>query len=166
MSRQNRAALVALLVMICGPGLVKPGIAVADDLEQFALNGTFTVISDGVFAKTSERRQRQATVVSTWTITTSCRTAIDCSGQMTSDQGWTADISYTDPLWYVTRTLPDWVKCPDGTAAPGEQTFKFFVDHFDLPNLRGWDNTLGPSGACGVNKPVNIEMPLKLIPKT
>ncbi|KUI04789.1 hypothetical protein [Mycobacterium sp. IS-3022] len=163
MSQMNRTALIAVLLVVSGTGIVTPGIATADPAE-FALNGTFTAISDGNFAKTNERRHNEATVVSTWTITTSCRTAIDCSGHMSSDQGWTADVGYTDPLWYVTRTLPDWMKCPDGTTAPGQQTFKFFEDQFNEPILRGWDNTLGPSGACGVNKAVNIEMPFKLIP--
>ncbi|MGV0790705.1 Rv2253/PknI dimerization domain-containing protein [Mycolicibacterium sp. XJ1819] len=163
MSRTNRMLAILVLLVGWGAGGLTPTIASAD-LDRFALNGTFTAISDGVFAKTNERRERQATVVSTWTITTSCRTAIDCSGRMTSDQGWTADVTYTEPLWYVTRTLPDWLKCPDGTAVPGQQTFKFFEDQFDKPNLRGWDNTLAVSGACGVNKVLNIEMPFKLIP--
>lgn len=103
-------------------------------------------------------------MVSTWTIVTSCRTTADCGGRVTSDQGWSADVSYVEPMWYVSRTLPDWMKCPDGTDVSGRQTFKFFPDELNKPVLRGWDNTLGPSGACGVNKVLNIEMPLKLIP--
>ena len=83
---------------------------------------------------------------------------------MTSDQGWAAAVSYTKPMWYVTRTIENWIPCADGTTVTGQQTFKFFVDEFDKPYLRGWDNTLGPSGACGVNKVLNIEMPFKLIP--
>jgi hypothetical protein len=134
------------------------------DPEEFALNGRFTAISDGQFAKTNERRRDQVTVVSTWTITTSCRTASDCSGHMSSDQGWVAEVTYTEPLWYVTRRLPGWLRCADGSSADGQQTFKFFEDRFDEPVVRGWDNTLAPSGACGVNKVVNVEMPFKLIP--
>lgn len=141
------------------------GVAPAHaDLEAAALNGRFTAISDGQWAKTNERYRDEATVTSTWTITTTCATMLDCSGQMTSDQGWTAPVSYTKPMWYVVRTVPDWIPCPDGTSVAGQQTFKFFVDEYDKPYLRGWDNTVGPSGACGVNKVLNIEMPLKLIP--
>lgn len=134
------------------------------DLIAAALNGRFTAISDGQWAKTNERYRDEATVTSTWTVTTTCVTVLDCSGQMTSDQGWTAEVTYTKPMWYITRTIENWIPCQDGTAVTGQQTFKFFVDEYDKPYLRGWDNTVGPSGACGVNKVVNIEMPFKLIP--
>lgn len=149
------AVLAALVVM--GP----PASA---DPNKYAVNGRFTVISDGRWAKTNDRYHDESTVTSTWTITTSCTTVLQCSGQVTSDQGWTADVSYTKPMWYVTRRIENWITCPDGTSVAGQQTFKFFVDEYDKPFLRGWDNTVGPSGACGVNKVLNIEMPLKLIP--
>lgn len=134
------------------------------DLAAAALNGRFIAISDGQWAKTNERYRDEATVTSTWTITTTCTTVLDCAGQMTSDQGWTAPVSFTKPMWFVTRTIDNWIPCPDGTSVAGQQTFKFFIDEYDKPLLRGWDNTLGPSGACGVNKVLNIEMPFRLIP--
>lgn len=155
---KRAVSCTAVLAWVCG---VAPAHA---DLAAAALNGQFTAISDGQFAKTNERRRDEATVTSTWTITTTCTTVLDCSGQMVSDQGWTAPVSYTKPMWYVTRTIENWIPCPDGTSVAGQQTFKFFIDEFDKPYLRGWDNTLGPSGACGVNKVLNIEMPFKLIP--
>jgi hypothetical protein len=163
-STPGRATLSSILLSALGMSIVLPSSTASADLGDFALNGRFTAISDGQWAKTNERFHDEATVISTWTITTSCTTALDCSGHMTSDQGWSADVSYTNPLWYVTRTLDDWMRCPDGGTAPGRQTYKFFEDQFDEPLLRGWDNTLGPSGACGVNKVLNIEMPFKLIP--
>jgi hypothetical protein len=144
--------------------LVQPAVPAHADLQAQALNGRFTVISDGLFAKTNDRRHNELTVTSTWTIATSCTSALDCAGQMGSDQGWSAPVTYIKPLWYVTRVVSNWIPCPDGTFVDGQQTFKFFVDEFDRPFLRGWDNTLGPSGACGVNKVLNIEMPLKLTP--
>lgn len=150
--------IAMVLALSCGAG---PAHA---DLDAAALNGRFTAISDGQFAKTNERRHDEATVTSIWTITTSCATMLDCSGQMTSDQGWAAEVRYTKPMWYVVRTLENWIPCPDGTSVSGQQTFKFFVDEYDKPYLRGWDNTLGPSGACGVNKVLNIEMPFRLVP--
>lgn len=161
----RRHAITRTALLGCAFALVvnQPAVAAADP-NDFALNGTFTAISDGQWAKTNDRFHDEATVISTWTITTSCTSAIDCSGRVTSDHGWTADVTYTEPVWYVTRTLQDWAHCPDGTTAPGQQTFKFFADQFDKPMLRGWDNTLAPSGACGVNKVLNIEMPFKLIP--
>lgn len=51
--------------------------------------------------------------------------------------------------------------CTDSTAAPGEQAFTFWKDYPD-GNLVGWDQTIGPSGARGFNKWLNITMPLKL----
>ena len=156
-------ATVLLFAASVGTTVAAPAAA---DPHDFALNGRFTAISDGQWAKTNDRFHDETTVVSTWTISTSCRTAIDCSGHVSSDQGWTADVTYTEPLWYVTRTLPDWMTCPDGTSVEGKQIIKFFLDHYDEPNLRGWDNTLGPSGACGINKVLDVEMPFKLIPVT
>lgn len=134
------------------------------DLQATALNGRFTVTSDGQWAKTNERFRDEQTVTSTWTIATSCTSVLDCAGQMTSDQGWSAEVRYIKPMWFVTRTIENWMPCPDGTSVAGRQTYKFFVDEYDKPFLRGWDNTLGPSGACDINKVLNIEMPLKLIP--
>jgi hypothetical protein len=37
--------------------------------------------------------------------------------------------------------------------------FKFSADE----KLSGWDYTVGPSGACGANKWLVIEMPFKLV---
>lgn len=164
MSIPTRA--LAVMVLLAATAEFTGAPPAAADPNQYALNGKFTAISDGQWAKTNERFHDEATVVSTWTISTSCRTAIDCSGHVSSDQGWTADVTYTEPLWYVTRTLPDWMTCPDGTSVEGKQIIKFFVDRYDEPNLRGWDNTLGPSGACGLNKVLDIELPFKLIPLT
>ncbi|WP_396930327.1 hypothetical protein [Mycolicibacterium sp.] len=162
MSIPTRLGAAMMLVAVMAGSTVAPPAAA--DPNDYALNGRFTAISDGQWAKTNERFHDEATVTSTWTIRTSCRTAIDCSGQVSSDQGWTADVTYDEPMWYVTRTVDDWMTCPDGTSVAGQQIIKFFIDHYDEPNLRGWDNTLGPSGACGINKVLDIELPFKLIP--
>jgi hypothetical protein len=55
--------------------------------------------------------------------------------------------------------VENWERCEDGTTAPGHQTFKFSADE----KLSGWDYTVGPSGACGANKWLVIEMPFKLV---
>lgn len=154
----------AAVLVVIGGGIGAATPTAGADPNEAALNGTFTAISDGLWAKTNDRFHDEATVVSTWTITTNCVTSLECSGHMSSDQGWSSEVSYLQPVWYVTRTIDGWMPCPDGSTAPGEQTFKFFADQYDKPILRGWDNTLGPSGACGVNKVTNIEMPFKLIP--
>jgi hypothetical protein len=136
--------------------------ATADSKNDVALNGVFTVKSDGQYARTNERFHDEETVISTWTFATTCTTYQACSGHVTSDQGWTAPVSYIAPLWYVVRTIDGWEHCDDGTTAPGMQTFKFYVDQYDVPNMRGWDNTLNQSGSCGINKILDIELPLTL----
>jgi hypothetical protein len=161
----SRATAILALVGIAGVCMFcAPTMATADTKEDVALNGTFVATSDGQWAKTNDRFHDEATVTSTWTFTTACTTYTDCSGHMSSDQGWSADVRYIGPMWYVTRTLGGWEQCEDGTTAPGTQTFKFFRDEFDKPNLRGWDNTLNASGSCGINKVLDIELPLKLVP--
>jgi hypothetical protein len=126
----------------------------------YAVNGTYTAVSDGQWAKTRESYHDEATITNTWTITSMCANAYECSGQVTSDQGWRADLQYISGLWYVSRELPNWAPCPDGTAAAGHQTFKFYT--LDETTLVGTDYTVGPSGACGKNLPLWIEMPFKL----
>jgi hypothetical protein len=85
---------------------------------------------------------------------------MDCTGRVTSDQGWSANLRLVGgDLWIVAHDVPNWEKCEDGTTAPGHQTFKFSADE----KLAGWDRTVGPSGACGANKWLTIEMPFKLV---
>jgi len=130
-----------------------------------AINGSYTATSDGQWAKTNESFHDEATVISTWTITSSCTGAYDCTGTVASDSGWSAKIVYISRMWFVTRILGDWMRCADGTAATGKQIIKFYED----PNVKGkyvgWDTTAGPSGACGVNRPLFIEIPFTLDPK-
>ena len=60
---------------------------------------------------------------------------------------------------------------PDGTAADGLQTFRFYpvdtatgnVSEHDTTTLAGEDSTIGPSGACGVSKWLTIKMPFKAV---
>lgn len=161
MSTSTRCVLASTLAAVALAAVSAP-TAVAEPKESVALNGAFIVKSDGQYAKTNERFHDEATVISTWTFATTCTTFQACSGHMTSDRGWSADVKYIAPLWYVVRTIDNWETCPDGTTAPGTQTFKFYVDEYDVPNMKGWDNTLNQSGSCGINKVLNIEMPLTL----
>jgi hypothetical protein len=155
-------AVVVAVVVLCASS-IPAAHASADDT---AVNGIFTVTSDGQFAKTNERFHDQATVVSTWTISSSCSTYQDCTGSVTSDHGWSAEVVYGGGRWRLVRTIDNWVRCPDGTAAPGEQSFLFWPVRTDAPNrhdfFTGWDETVGPSGACGVNRWVTVRMPLTL----
>ena len=109
-------------------------------------------------------------VRSTWTISSSCSTAMDCTGTVTSDQGWSAPLKMTDGLnWYVKRNIPNWETCPDGTSFTAKDYFSFYPANPDTgentlgsPVLAGREKTVGPSGACGTNLPLDIEQPFRL----
>lgn len=131
-----------------------------------ALNGTFTATSDGLWSKTNEIMVYQADVTATWTVTSSCTTFQDCTGTVVSDQGWTGNLVYQSQRWRATHIVEGWQRCPDGSTAPGEQSFTFWAARLDAPDrhdkLAGFDQTIGPSGACGVNRSLNIRMPFTL----
>jgi len=132
------------------------------------LNGTYEAISNGEWAQTSEVFIDETTVRATWTIASSCSDPTECTGQVTSDQGWTARLRFSVDRWMLDHQVPNWIPCPDGTTAPGKQQYRFFgydngkLDHTQTGQLAGADTTIGPSGACGVNKPLVIEMPFTL----
>lgn len=132
--------------------------------NDVALNGTFVAVSDGQWSKTRERFEVRPSVTSVWTLSSSCTTFQDCTGTLVSDQGWTTDLVYASQRWRASHVIPGWLKCPDGTTADGTQTFTFWARRFDAPDrftqLIGWDETIGPSGACGVNRWMNVRMPL------
>jgi len=158
----HRISTVAVMVATAA-GVVPPS---AQSTVDPALNGVYTATSDGQWAKTNESYHDEVTVISTWTIMSSCAGAYDCTGTVTSDSGWTADILYKSRMWFVTRTHDDWMRCAEGTMAPGKQIIKFYEDPDVKGNYVGWDTTAGPSGACGVNRPLFVEMPFTLAPKT
>jgi hypothetical protein len=158
------AAALAALMATCS---VAP--AAADAADRWAINGTFSATSNGEWARKNEIFSPEAVVRATWTITTTCRIQWECSGTVTSDQGWSAPITSTNLQWVVKHDVPDWEPCPDGTAATGEQIFSFFAaDERGIPDEKsttyvGLDATTGPSGACGINRALVISMPFKLI---
>lgn len=123
--------------------------------------GKYTATSDGQWAKTRDVYHDEATVTATWTVSSTCTDYIACTGEVASDQGWSAQAKCVSGLWTVHHDVPNWEPCPDGTAAPGVQTFTFHsID--DPAAFTGWDKTVGPSGACGVNKWQTIRMPFSL----
>jgi hypothetical protein len=133
------------------------------------LNGSYRVTSIGNWAKTNEKYSDERTVIQTWTITSSCEDPLKCSGQVNSDQGWSAPLRFVDDHWIVDREINNWEPCPDGTTAPGHQKFLFWgatangnQDNTNTNLLAGLDETIGPSGACGINKPLVIRMPMRL----
>jgi hypothetical protein len=153
----SATASVTLLAIAMIPGATSSAHASSDSV---ALNGTYRATSDGSQAQTNYAFDDEAIVTSTWTITSTCNNPMDCAGQVSSDQGWSATLRLLGgDMWIVAHDVPNWERCQDGTTAPGHQTFKFTVDE----NLSGWDSTVGPSGACGANKWLVITMPFKLV---
>lgn len=165
-----------LMNMTAGAALVAAGVAggvgVAPSAWAYdpSINGTYTATSVGEWARTNDVLHQEPMVRSTWTITTSCSTAQDCAGQVHSDQGWTAPIYMHDgALWFVTRDIPNWETCPDGTSFPGHDVFHFYpadpetgLKKNGSPVLAGREQTTGPSGACDTNLPLHIDQPFRL----
>ena len=165
----SRAGLtIGAAAMIAAVGIPAAANASEDD---WGLNGTFTATSNGDWAKTNEQFRNEASVRQTWTISTTCVNPADCVGQVSSDQGWTAPIYSKAGLWYLKRSIPGWEPCPDGTVADGLQMFRFFAGDpltgQALPSgsntYLGEDITKSASGSCGINKPLVVNMPFKMV---
>jgi hypothetical protein len=162
--------IVALTAAMAVHGSLEPTTSAFASNFGVELNGTYRVLSNGDWAKSNDVFLDEKTVVQTWTVASSCTSPISCTGTVTSDQGWSAPLSTTGDYWIVDRVIENWMPCPDGTAAPGAQNFKFWgwdpVNSYrnlkivDL--LAGRDRTLAASGACGVNRPLVIELPMRL----
>jgi hypothetical protein len=134
------------------------------------LNGTYTATSNGEWAKTNDVFHNEASIRSVWNISTTCSYPTECTGTVTSDWGWGAPIYQTAGVWFVKHIVQNWEPCPDGTAAAGFQIFRFAPTNADgdtvdpeSPVLTGADQTTGISGACGINKPLFVTMPFKLV---
>ena len=123
MIRAGRARVAAAMAALLLGGGCTPPFAQADPSDGVAINGTYTVFSDGQWARdrpvVSRRSERDPDV----DLTSACSTFQDCAGRVTSDQGWSGDLMYMSGRWKVTRTVPDWEPCQDGTAVPGELAF-------------------------------------------
>jgi hypothetical protein len=171
----ERQAMRASGVLTCAATIAAAVTAVvgtsslAQASDDWGLNGTYTATSNGEWARTNERFQDEGTVRSTWTITTTCSYPTECTGTVTSDQGWSADIYKKSNLWYVKRIVKNWEPCADGPAFDGLEVYFFWEagpDAYVVPGsttLVGEDQTTGPSGACGLNQPLQIRMPFKLV---
>lgn len=156
------------LLAVMGTATAPRAEAIADEMP---INGTFIARSMGDWAKTREVYHNEPTVTNTWTITSTCSTPSDCSGQVTSDAGWTEPLVRFAGQWEVRRDIPDWERCEDGATFPGHQTIRFYgVDENGLVIFRqseaiqfaGEDRTIAPSGACGVNQWLVVRMPFTM----
>lgn len=162
----------AMLMAASAIGFLSPAFtARAITKEDVAINGTYRVTSIGNWAKINDQYNNEPTTVQTWTISTSCTTFLECNGTMKSDEGWSAPIYMLDGIsWYVKHEVPNWERCEDGTAFTGKQTFSFYPadpagsGEFQIgsPVLAGRNRTIGPSGACGQNQWLTIDLPLRM----
>lgn len=157
----------ATLIAAAALGLGTAPPSTATDGE-YAINGTFSVVSNGEWARMNDRYQDEPTVRSTWTVKSTCTTAITCAGKVTSTLGWTEDIYTVSGLWYVKHYVPDWIPCPDGTTSPGLQVYRIYHADDEGQNLQGSnmllgdDETTGVSGNCGRNRSVVLVLPVKI----
>jgi hypothetical protein len=151
--------------------LAAPAAGADDSLADYALNGRFLVTSNGEWAQTNDVYHDEQTTRQVWTITSSCVDAATCTGQVTSSQGWSADLTYTSQWWTVRRVLANWQPCSDGTSSAGTQTYRFYGEEPDNNGnlaftnpavLGGTDITLGNSGDCGINRRLEVRLPLRL----
>lgn len=144
--------------------LVSSAPARAEYFCDGPINGVYSAVSDGQWAKIREIYRLGVTVESVWTIESSCQDFMLCTGTVVTDQGWSSPLECHAGSWTVLLEHPSWQRCPDGSTTPGEQRFSFFIDRTDRTRYRGSDRTLAPSGGCGVNLPMTVELPFRLTP--
>jgi hypothetical protein len=162
----------AMLLAASAVGFVGPAsTARAITKEEVAINGTYRVTSIGNWAKINDQFNGEPTTVQTWTLSSTCTTFLNCDGTVKSDEGWSAQLYMLDgTMWYARHEVPNWERCQDGSAFTGKQTFNFYpVDpdgsgEFKIgsPVLAGKNKTTGPSGACGQNQWLTIDLPMRL----
>jgi hypothetical protein len=159
------AALLATTALITAP-------QASASYDQYAINGQYSVVSNGEWAKQNDRYQDEPSVRSTWTVNTTCSTAMTCSGKVTSTLGWTEDIyTLSGSQWFVKHYVQDWIPCPDGTTAPGLQVYRFYpatesgnhaIAGTPINLMVGEDQTTGQSGNCGRNLSLVMTLPVKM----
>jgi hypothetical protein len=169
--RPISAVVTATLFAAGAFGVLAPtSPAQATTKEDVAINGTYRATSIGNWAKINDQYNNEPTVTAIWTIASTCTTFEECAGTVTSDQGWSAPLYTRDGnRWYVKHEVANWERCPDGTAYTGQQTYTFYpvgasngLSQLGSPTLTGLNTTIGPSGACGQNRWLDIELPLRL----
>jgi hypothetical protein len=162
----------AMLLAASVVGFVGPAsTARAYTKEDVAINGTYRATSIGNWAKLNDQYNGEPTTVQTWTLSSTCTTFLECDGTLKSDEGWSTRLYMLDgTTWYARREVPNWERCQDGTAFSGKQTFSFYAVDPDgsgqlklgSPVMAGRNKTVGPSGACGQNQWLTVDLPMRL----
>ena len=111
-SAQGIAGAALIAAAAFGLGTAAPAAA-DEDYAKYAMNGRFSVVSNGEWARQNDRYQDEPSVRSEWTVSSTCTTALTCSGTVTSTLGWTEPIyTGTGNLWFVKHYVNDWLPCP------------------------------------------------------
>lgn len=152
---------VTVLAAVGTTSIVTASVAQALSCDR-PINGTFAATSDGQWAKTREVFRDEATVATMWTVTSTCDDVMHCAGKVVSQQGWNSDLRCQSGQWYTTHRIENWQPCPDGTTTYGDQSFRFWRTADEPETFKGYDRTIGPSGGCGNNLWLTVEMPLTI----
>src|SRR6201992_1091998 len=162
----------AMLLATSAVGFVGPAFtARADTKEEVAINGTYRVTSIGNWPKITDQYNGEPTTVQTWTLNSTCTSFQNCDGTVRSDEGWSARLYMRDgTLWYAKHEIPTWERCEDAPASPKKKLFPFYPADpegtgelkLGSPVMAGKNKTIGPSGACGQNQWLTIELPMRL----
>jgi hypothetical protein len=162
----------AMLLATSAVSVVGPvSMAHAYTKDEVAINGTYRVTSIGNWAKINDQYNGEPTTIQTWTVTSTCASFQECDGTVNSSEGWSSRLYLRDgTLWYTKHEVPNWERCQDGTAFTGKQVFSFYPADPDgtgelklgSPVMAGKNKTVGPSGACGQNQWLTIELPMRM----
>ncbi len=109
---------------------------------EWGINGTYAATSNGEWARKNEVFYDQASLRSTWTVSTQCSYPGECTGTVQSDfrLGRPPSIERSG-VWYVKHTVENWIPCPDGSTAPGLADLPVQADDPDGANF---DHHVGP----------------------
>lgn len=163
---RRTTAVVSPVVLLAFVAGMPTAAATGDD--DWGINGTYFATSIGNWAETNDVFRGETTVRTKWTVNTTCTTPVECVGRVSSDAGWSADVSIHGSEYVVKRDIPNWEPCPGGAARAGHQIYRFYpVDEkgwvsFGSTIFAGVDKTSGDSGACGINQTLVITMPFRL----
>lgn len=169
--RATRVAsgLAATAIAVLGSLSIAPAVQADEQDWGVDISGTWSVFSDGQWARTNQVKIEQQSVQETWTVNVACASPIECTGEVTSSLGWTGT-ARLDDFWFVEHIVPNWMPCPNGTFASGYQKFILWgVEPVtqqrvrrNLSTVAGRNITKSDSGACGVNKSTVIELPVRM----
>ncbi|BBX15676.1 hypothetical protein [Mycolicibacterium duvalii] len=167
MRTANGLGILAATAAMALASLAGAPVAQAEDWGV-DISGTWDVYSDGEWARTNDVLIDEKSVRETWTVDVQCVSPIECSGTVQSSLGWTGT-ARLDDYWFIEHEVPNWMPCPNGTFATGYQKFIMWGFDMDLERrmtrffdtMAGRNVTKSDSGACGVNKPKVIELPVK-----